>query len=126
MIRRPPRSTLFPYTTLFRAAATASPSTSRAAAGSWKTALSPRTIITAPLSTKRGPGNTTCHFWNRSPPPAAGAPSAGVLGHGAQPFQRPPDEAGDVHLRDPDALGDLRLREVLDEAEVQDDAVARR
>src|SRR5688572_31695794 len=31
MIRRPPRSTLFPYTTLFRSVATATP-----AAGTWK------------------------------------------------------------------------------------------
>src|SRR5215216_7515215 len=33
MIRRPPRSTLFPYTTLFRPAPASSPSPARASAG---------------------------------------------------------------------------------------------
>ena len=49
-----------------------------------------------------------------------------MLGDRAQPLERAADEPRDVHLGDADALGDLGLREVLDEAQVQHDAVARR
>src|SRR5215218_9966644 len=50
---------------------------------------------------------------------------AGVLGDRSQPLQGAPDQARYVHLGDPDAVGDLGLREVLDEAQVQHDAIAR-
>src|SRR3712207_8300315 len=51
MIRRPPRSTLFPYTTLFRSRATERPSSklslnSFASSGAWKTRL-PETALPA-------------------------------------------------------------------------------
>ena len=49
-----------------------------------------------------------------------------VLGDRPQPRERAPDQPRDVHLRDADALGDLGLRHVLDEAQVQDQALARR
>src|SRR5215210_1364000 len=39
-------------------------------------------------------------------------------------FQRSPDQPRDVHLRDPDLLRDLRLRQALEEAQVQDPALA--
>ena len=58
-------------------------------------------------------------------PRRPGKRSAGVLGDRAQPLERAPDQARDVHLGDADALGDLGLREVLDEAQVQHDPVAR-
>src|SRR4051794_32887058 len=43
---------------------------------------------------------------------------------GAHPVERIPDQPGDVHLRDSDPLGDLRLREALEEAQMQDRALA--
>src|SRR3712207_8573975 len=65
MIRRPPRSTLFPYTTLFRSASTPSwpassppgsgaggawPSSSSASSSSWTPPTSPRTSTRSPRS----------------------------------------------------------------------------
>ena len=47
----------------------------------------------------------------RPPRPRSGQPGAA-------------DQPRHLHLRDADALGDLRLRQVLDEAQVQDQAVA--
>src|SRR3954471_15785691 len=115
------------------AAATVRPLTTSAAAGSWKTALTPRTLMLP--EEKRlctlGTGLATpsearnClrqHADVRAPTRR----SAGVLGDRAEPLEGAPDEPGDVHLGDADPLGDLGLGEVLDEAEVQHDAVARR
>src|SRR5688572_23679561 len=73
-------------------------------------------------------------FPSPNPPKRPGSPGAwliteggiGVAGVLPQRLQRPPDEAGDVHLRDPDTLGDLRLREPLLEAQVEDDPLAGR
>src|SRR3954447_3621913 len=42
----------------------------------------------------------------------------------ADPLQGAPEDAGDVHLRVADPLGDLRLRQVLDEAQLQNEALA--
>src|SRR3954447_13992032 len=53
-------------------------------------------------------------------------PLAGVFGDRTQALEGAPDQPGDVHLGDADAVGDLRLREVLHEAQMQHDAVARR
>src|SRR5215212_5314907 len=78
------------------AAATVTPSTTSAAAGSWKTALIPRTFIPEALLRE------------------------------ALLVKQAADQARDVHLRDPDALRDLGLREVLDETQVQHGAIARR
>ena len=39
-------------------------------------------------------------------------------------LQRPPDQARDVHLRDPDLLCDLALRQPVEEAQVEDPALA--
>src|SRR5207248_334957 len=39
-------------------------------------------------------------------------------------LERAADETGDVHLRDADLLRDLRLREALEEAQLQDHALA--
>src|SRR5206468_1896140 len=39
-------------------------------------------------------------------------------------LERAPDQPRDVHLRDPDLLSDLRLRQALEEAQVQDPALA--
>src|SRR5579883_1238944 len=39
-------------------------------------------------------------------------------------LERAADQARDVHLRDPDLLGDLRLCQALEEAEVEDRALA--
>src|SRR6185369_2901365 len=48
-----------------------------------------------------------------------------LLGHlGADALQGATEDAGDVHLRVADPLGDLRLRQVLDEAQLQDEALA--
>src|ERR687893_116508 len=94
------------------AAATVSPSTTSAAAGSWNTALTPRTFpMEGRPSEKRFSANGNGHRNDRC--------SAGVIGDRAQPLERPPDEARDVHLGDADALRDLGLREVLDEPQVQ-------
>src|SRR2546422_3204278 len=46
MIRRPPRSTLFPYTTLFRSSATGTPVPSRPVTGSMGVRLFPRLFAT--------------------------------------------------------------------------------
>src|SRR5688572_13579674 len=43
---------------------------------------------------------------------------------GADLVEGAPDQARDVHLRDPDLLRDLRLREPVEEAQVQDAALA--
>src|SRR3712207_7219769 len=53
MIRRPPRSTLFPYTTLFRSAS------SCAAVASWRPASSPSSSILLRMSKKDGGGSRT-------------------------------------------------------------------
>src|SRR5215467_13208533 len=45
-----------------------------------------------------------------------------VSGH-AQPLERPPNQAGDVHLGDANALRDFALREVLPEAQMEDEAL---
>src|SRR5918995_6263451 len=53
------------------------------------------------------------------------AGSAALLGYlGADPLQGAAEDPRDVHLRMADPLGDLRLRQVLDEAELQDQPLA--
>ena len=54
------------------------------------------------------------------------APLGLFLGHDlvAHLLERAADEARDVHLRDPDLLGDLRLGQPLEEAQVEDPALA--
>src|SRR5215204_3321683 len=109
------------------AAATVTPSTTSAAAGSWKTALTPRTFIRKRFSEKRFARNSasvTCQTLRL--PECRLSDSAGVLGDRAQALERSPDQPRDVHLRDADALRDLGLRQILDEAQVQHDPVARR
>src|SRR3954469_19142310 len=110
------------------AAATVTPSTTSAAAGSWKTALSPRTFTGPALSGRTTAENQLVTSGTKlaaGRARAAADPSACVLGHRPQPFEGPPDQPGNVHLGDADALGDLGLRQVLHEAEVEHDAVAR-
>src|SRR5256885_7994682 len=50
MIRRPPRSTLFPYTTLFRSLSPTVPSSAENWLSRWKTALRPPPRSSAPRS----------------------------------------------------------------------------
>src|SRR2546425_5224004 len=50
MIRRPPRSTLFPYTTLFRSSGTSSTWRCPTAARSWNATSSERSTDSAPAS----------------------------------------------------------------------------
>src|SRR3712207_8355558 len=50
MIRRPPRSTLFPYTTLFRSASTASPSSSRSSTAPGRTSRTTSRAASTPSS----------------------------------------------------------------------------
>src|SRR3954447_19374950 len=48
-----------------------------------------------------------------------------LLGHlGADPLQRAPEDARDVHLGMADPLRDERLRQAVDEAQPQDQALA--
>src|SRR5689334_25341508 len=54
MLRRPPRSTLFPYTTLFRSAATACPTRRLFSSGSWTFTRAARE------------GNSAARIWRRS------------------------------------------------------------
>src|SRR3712207_9034758 len=54
MIRRPPRSTLFPYTTLFRSASASRPS--RSAATKRRNAASAPSVIPASVRCAGGPG----------------------------------------------------------------------
>ena len=54
----------------------------------------------------------------------ASAP-AGRVREGAKLLERAAQQAGHLHLGDADTLGDLRLGQVLDEAQLQDQALAR-
>src|SRR3712207_7174148 len=55
MIRRPPRSTLFPYTTLFRSSVRGAPGTLGALPATWST-VSPTPPTTSPGSGTEGVG----------------------------------------------------------------------
>src|SRR5690349_23070384 len=64
MIRRPPRSTLFPYTTLFRSSSTAtsSPKTSCSPAGArWSPISGSRESRPPPISKSPSPGRSEEH-----------------------------------------------------------------
>src|SRR5438034_8690899 len=56
MIRRPPRSTLFPYTTLFRSCERAASAGTRRRATGWRRTLPQRRRRQAPRPTSHGPG----------------------------------------------------------------------
>src|SRR3712207_7228948 len=68
MIRRPPRSTLFPYTTLFRSPVPYMTVTSRIVGGAQQT-TSP---VPAPAQTTQQPAPSS-----NNPPPQVGAPTQG-------------------------------------------------
>src|SRR5256885_3337368 len=59
MIRRPPRSTLFPYTTLFRSRSAASPPKRRSTSLRDSSAASRRPVVTS--------DSTCCNFASSSP-----------------------------------------------------------
>src|SRR5258708_18338716 len=59
MIRRPPRSTLFPYTTLFRSPATATSGCTWRRAGCWPTANTPSAPTPSPTPRPAPTGPTT-------------------------------------------------------------------
>src|SRR5687768_17097543 len=106
------------------AAATISPSTTSAAAGSWNTALTPRTLpMREALSEKRFSGIAVRHSGDQNAPYRSAelitGESARVIRDRAQALERPPDQPRHVHLGNAHALGDLGLREVLHEAQVE-------
>src|SRR3989441_8913371 len=81
MIRRPPRSTLFPYTTLFRSALPASPAPARPGCLTWRHCpfFSPTSVATSATSVSASNGFAR----NRSAPSATACPatsSDAVLG----------------------------------------------
>src|SRR4051812_40114193 len=101
------------------AAATISPSTTIAAAGSWKTALIPRTFM-ATLTSEKTPLTKPCPIvsWTGRQIRDRGL----VLSGGVvllQPLDALAQKPRHVHLRDAEALADLALHEVLLEAQPQ-------
>src|SRR6202051_2282095 len=70
MIRRPPRSTLFPYTTLFRSQRAGKPGCHRALGGLAPTAFGANSVASAlGSSARRDPGaaDRTYHEWPEPP-----------------------------------------------------------
>src|SRR2546422_6508527 len=95
MIRRPPRSTLFPYTTLFRSGGSAeraarrvcNPGRASRAAGAEARRSAPRgeAVILVVRAERRGPGRR-----GGRPGGGVGAGGGGGAGGPPRPFQPPP------------------------------------
>src|SRR5256885_11965592 len=76
MIRRPPRSTLFPYTTLFRSQAAAPPA-QVPSPGGWRTPDWNKPPITA-ANRKPAPRRSLAGMWGPADGPGAGTQAQGV------------------------------------------------
>src|SRR5256885_13897232 len=63
MIRRPPRSTLFPYTTLFRSDSETAAADGAAASAGSPACTAPQAVSTAITSRARGPGQALHGAW---------------------------------------------------------------